>query len=130
MLLDALSNEQLLWSPSPRARSIAGQFAHLHQVRGMWLDSWGIVTGKVEKGAEKTELRGALELSSESIAGVLGEAEKTGKLRNSKRGPVAFLGYLLAHEGHHRGQILLHLKSAGLPVDPKIAQAIWEWQKI
>ena len=45
-------------------------------------------------------------------------------------GPVAFLGYALAHEGHHRGQILLHLKIAKLPLDRATGYSLWYWNKI
>ena len=38
MLLDSLSPDQLNHTPFPRARSIADQFAHLHNVRMMWLE--------------------------------------------------------------------------------------------
>jgi uncharacterized damage-inducible protein DinB len=43
---------------------------------------------------------------------------------------VAFLGYALAHEGHHRGQILLHLKVAKLPVERATAYSLWYWNAV
>ena len=41
MLLDHLRDEQLVVAANPRARSIGDQFAHLHNVRIMWLETFG-----------------------------------------------------------------------------------------
>jgi hypothetical protein len=40
---------------------------------------------------------------------------------------AAFLGYLVSHESHHRGQIAMTLKQAGHPLDRKTAFGLWEW---
>ncbi|HEV3260331.1 MAG TPA: DinB family protein [Gemmataceae bacterium] len=40
---------------------------------------------------------------------------------------VAFLGYLISHESHHRGQIGWALKNSGHPLDQKTAYGLWEW---
>ena len=40
-LLDHLRDEQLGVLANPRARSIGDQFAHLHNVRIMWLETRG-----------------------------------------------------------------------------------------
>jgi uncharacterized damage-inducible protein DinB len=135
MLLDAMTDAQLAHVPFPRARSIADQFAHLHTVRIMWLEvaakdrAQGLK--KIEKGAAtKAELRRALEASAEALAAVIDESVEAGKMRGYKRGPITFCSYLLAHEGHHRGEIIVHLKHAKMPVDRDLTYALWEWEKL
>jgi uncharacterized damage-inducible protein DinB len=132
MLLDAMNGEQLAHVPFPRARSIADQFAHLHNVRVQWLDV--MAPGSLKKIAKgvpsKADLRRALEASTEAMAAVIAEGERTGKMRGYKRGAAAFCGYMVAHEGHHRGELIVHLKHAKMPVDRDLTYAIWEWEKL
>ena len=135
MLLDPMSPEQLAHVPSPRARSIADQFAHLHNVRLMWLEVRSAQAlkslSKIEKGgATKEVLRKALEASSEAFALMFDEAERSGKMKAAKRGVNVFFAYAIAHEAHTRGQIIVHLKHAGMPVDRSLGSALWEWEKI
>jgi len=134
MLLDRLTPQQLAYTASPRARNIAGQIAHLHNVRGMWLEvrspSLAKSLPKLEKGPPKESIRAALEASGKLMGEWIAESEKTGKMKAAKRGVAVFFGYALAHEAHHRGQILLHLKYAGMPVDRDFSYAIWDWQII
>jgi len=135
MLLDSLSEEQLAHVPSPRARSVADQFAHLHNVRIMWLEVQAPAAAKalrkIEKGAaNKKALREALDGSAEAFATMLEAAERAGKMKAQKRGIFAFFGYAITHEAHHRGQIIVHLKHAGMPVDRTLGFGLWEWEKI
>jgi uncharacterized damage-inducible protein DinB len=135
MLLDSLSREQLEHTPFPRARSVADQFAHLHNVRIMWLEvqmpEVAKCLPKIEKGtATKASLRDALEASADAFAKMLASAEQSGKLRSAKRGIYPFFAYAIAHEAHHRGQIIAHLKHAKTPVDRALGFALWEWEKL
>jgi len=132
MLLDELSDRQLAFAANPRARSIADQFAHLHGVRLAWLEVQGDTSlAKIGKGgASKTDLHQALESSAKAIGDLIGRAESGGKIKGARRGVTAFCGCLLAHEAHHRGQIILHLKSGGMPLNPKVGYGIWEWERI
>jgi hypothetical protein len=50
-----------------------------------------------------------------------------GRVKGFKPHVQAFVGYLIAHEGHHRGQVMVALKAGAMPVDKKIAYGLWEW---
>lgn len=132
-LLDAIQPDALSAVGLTKGRSVAEQFAHIHNVRLMWIKEGApeLLDGlrKIEKGApvDHASLRAALESSAAAIETMLARALDTGKLRGFKPHPVAFLGYLVSHESHHRGQIAVALKGAGHPLDKKTAFGLWEW---
>jgi uncharacterized damage-inducible protein DinB len=89
------------------------------------------------KGLEKLEtksvqskntLKAALEASGTAIAELLRKSLASGgKIKGFKPHAVAFLGYLISHESHHRGQIGWALKHSGKPLGAKTAFGLWEW---
>jgi uncharacterized damage-inducible protein DinB len=131
-LLDAINEEYLADIPVSKGRTVGEQFAHIHNVRLMWLKaSAPALLERVEK-IEKENISKALIISSlkesgDAIASLLEKAFTDGKIKSFKPHPSAFLGYLLAHEAHHRGQIMLALKQSGHKVDQKVQYGIWEW---
>lgn len=119
---------------SGRARSVGDQFAHVHNVRLMWLQSaapdLAASLSKIEKGAavDANTIAAALESSAMAIRALVERAlSGSGKVKGFKPHASAFVGYLIAHEAHHRGQIVLLLKQAGFPLDKKILFGMWEW---
>ncbi len=134
-LLDALTDEQLAATILPRGRAVTSYFVHMHMARFYWLERRARALAKNIKKipggtAPRATLRQALIDSGEAMGELFAEAERTGHIKGSKLGPVGFLGYALAHEGHHRGQILLHLKIAKNPLDHATSDSLWYWNKI
>jgi len=137
MLLDALDDAALDAVSRPRARDVGAQFAHLHNVRLMWLEvaapDLATSLSKIEKGAEqrgKARLQEALQASGDAIRTLLGWSFDAGKVKGFKPHPAAFLGYLISHESHHRGQILLTLNLAGIKIAREVQFGIWEWSML
>jgi uncharacterized damage-inducible protein DinB len=131
-LLDALTDEQLAATILPRGRAVTSYFVHIHMARFYWLERRARALAKTLKKipggtAPRATVRQALIDSGRAMGELFAEAERTGHIKGSRLGPVGFLGYALAHEGHHRGQILLHLKIAKLRVDPAIGYGLWDW---
>lgn len=133
-LLEAVKPEAMNALSASKGRTVAEQFAHLHNVRLMWLKSAApeLLVGleKLEKEAapDQHSLREALIASGEAIAALLKQGFAAGgKIKGFKPHAAAFLGYLISHEAHHRGQIALTLKQAKYPVDKKVAYGMWEW---
>ncbi len=132
-LLDAVAPNTVTSLSASKGRNVGEQFAHIHNVRLMWLKSAApdLLSGleKVEKeqALDKKVLSKSLTASGKAIESLLQKGFEEGKIKGFKPHAAAFLGYLISHESHHRGQIAVTLKQAGHPLDKKIAYGIWEW---
>ncbi|MFN8354174.1 MAG: DinB family protein [Spirosomataceae bacterium] len=116
-----------------KGRDVAHQFAHLHNVRLMWLKEAApqlmATLSKIENEQLITKefLHHALSESSLAIEQLIEIGLVAGKIKGFKPHPVAFVGYLISHESHHRGQIVLSLKQSGHSPDRKTLFGLWEW---
>jgi uncharacterized damage-inducible protein DinB len=132
--LEAIPDDALGSSLPTKSRSVYDLFAHMHNVRLLWLKSSapalleGLSKIETKTVGDKRELRKALESSGRAIEALLWQAFVAGgKLKGFKPHAVAFLGYLISHESHHRGQAGWALKASGRPLDQKTAFGLWEW---
>ena len=133
-LLEAIADEALGATLNGKGRSVRDQFAHVHNVRLMWLKSAapelleGLEKLEPKSDHDKAKLRGALEASGQAVGALLARAVAAGgKVKGFKPHATAFLGYLISHESHHRGQVGWTLKHSSHPLDQKAAFGLWEW---
>ena len=133
-LLDSIDAAHLNSALLSKGRNAGEQFGHIHNVRLMWLkvSAPDLMKGlnKIEKddALDKKLLGSSITKSAKAIRTLLEKAlESDGRVKNFKPHAAAFLAYLISHESHHRGQILLALKQSGHAIDRKIQYGIWEW---
>lgn len=138
VLLDTISEEGLHATLSEQGDGTpAKQFAHMHNVRIWQLEKLAVdLVGKLKKLPLKEELtnerlRYQLIESAEVIANLLEKGFKNdGEIKDYRRGVFTFMGYLISHESHHRGNILLTLKQRGYDLPKAAKYDIWDWNKI
>lgn len=135
-MLEAIPVEALggISLSKPPGRSVGEQFAHMHNVRLMWLDASapalkaGLLKIEKEVANDKALLMSSLEASGAAVAQLVEQsAAAGGKVKGFKPHVTAFVGYLCAHEGYHRGEIGIILHQAGHKLDQKTAYGLWEW---
>jgi uncharacterized damage-inducible protein DinB len=133
-VLDAVEPEHLSDTAAAKGRSVGEQFAHMHNVRLLWLKQAApelvAVPAKVEKEAavDKALLRRSLEESGRCVGALLAKTlDSGGRVKGFKPHATAFVGYLIAHEAHHRSQAILALKESKHPLGKKTLFGMWEW---
>jgi len=134
-----------VWSASvpgvPRlsVRSVA---AHIHNSRSRWIKSLG-----QGHGIEAPKLVDLRRVSPRELVRALGRSGKGiealiqvgmasgGRLpratwQNFPRDLEHFLTYFVAHEAHHRGQLILIARQLGHRLPRAISESVWQWNRM
>ncbi len=128
-------------SPRRTVRMLAG---HLHNSRCMWLKTLGRPLGvKVPASVDRrrvsrARLTSALKQSGRGIADLLALGLERGgtipatpayRWRNLPLDVGHVLAYFVAHEGHHRGQIVMVARQLGHRLPAEVAGGLWQWTR-
>lgn len=132
-LPEELWSEKVPGAPRRTVRMIAG---HIHNCRCMWIKMLGRKHGIVAPRAverhrvARRQLLPALERSSQGIVKLLElGVDRGGKLSGFPPDVVHFMAYHVAHEGHHRGQIVMLARQLGHRLPSEVTAGLWQWSK-
>ena len=144
-LIENLSKE--IWeaaAPGAPRRTVQMIGGHIHNARCMWIKTLGKehgvkVPASVDRHKVKTkELIRALGHSSRGITGLLTLGLDHGGVipgskayiwRNLPLDVAHVLSYFVAHEGHHRGQIVMIARQVGCRLPVEVTGGLWHFSK-
>jgi uncharacterized damage-inducible protein DinB len=128
-------------APQRTVRMIAG---HIHNARCMWIRTLGRPHGISvppivdRRRVSPAQLIVALKRSDRGIAALLDfGCEQNGQIpptaayawRNLPLDVGHVLAYFVAHEGHHRGQIVMVARQLGHRLPTAVTNGLWQWTK-
>src|ERR1700761_1444422 len=130
--------------PGIKGRTIAGIFAHVHNVRRKWLRLSAphlTLPARLDRASCTQQQAQVLLLESatrfsEMLADALSRPQshvqtflRDGWARPWPAGP-AMLAYMISHDAHHRGQVCMLAHQLGFPLPSKATSAMWSWERL
>lgn len=138
---------QEIWAatvPGAPRRTVGMIAGHLHNARCMWIKTLGKEHGiKIPRTVDRRtvsrkELLSALGQSSRGMISLLSLGLKSGGIipmsksytwRNLPLDVGHVLTYFVAHEGHHRGQIVMIARQLDHRLPAEVTGGLWQWTK-
>jgi uncharacterized damage-inducible protein DinB len=144
MLIQHLDPAAWRAKPHGRVRTIAAIFTHMHNARTKWirltapslkvprqLDRAKCTPSQARAGLVESAARCG-EMLAEALGGDRDRIRKFHRDGWAQPWPVGveMLCYMLSHEAHHRGQVLMLAHQLGFPLPIKVTSGIWNWEKL
>lgn len=129
--------------PGLPRRTVRMVAAHLHNARSGWINTLGVPLGMRRPPrvspftATRREVLAALPKSERGIEDILRAGlEAGGRVppsvryvwRNLPLDVGHVLSYFVAHEAHHRGQLILVTRQLGARLPAEVTNRMWWWQ--
>ena len=147
MLIEHLDSAAWRAKPPGKVRTIAAIFTHMHNVRTKWIRLTAphlkvprqLNRAKCTPQQARAGLAESADGCAEMLAVALGGDEDggSGRIQTFRRDGwakpwpvgVEMLGYMIAHEAHHRGQVCMLAHQMGFPLPQKVTSGMWNWEK-
>ncbi|MEJ7810568.1 MAG: DinB family protein [Gemmatimonadaceae bacterium] len=125
----------VVWNADPpggKGRTAGAIVSHMHNVRVMWLKAAAKGSMIPEQLDRHTVTpAGAVAAFGESARALEGVLEAAlaadGQVKGFKPDVAGFFGYLVAHDAHHRGQLVMLARQLGSPISQSAMFGMWEW---
>jgi uncharacterized damage-inducible protein DinB len=144
LLIEHLDPAAWTAKPPGKARTIAAIFTHMHNVRTKWirltaphlripaqLNRARCTPQQARAGLAESAARCG-EMLAEALGGSMGKVKMFRRDALAPAWPVGMemVFYMLAHEAHHRGQVILLAGQLGFPLPYKASDGIWNWERL
>lgn len=129
-LLENIKDDWLSTKLSDKGRSIGEQFVHINNIRSFWISKVSEkIDLKIDKkyANNKQQLIDALRKSSQKMSDTLSELFQQESIKGYKPHPTAFFAQMIAHESHHRGQIMTTITRNDLKISKSVNFGLWSW---
>jgi uncharacterized damage-inducible protein DinB len=121
-------------SPLPRGRTVAALFAHMHNCGLRYLERTAPdfpVPAELDRSkATPAQAIRALGAKRKAVVAIVGTALKEGaRIVGFPHDAAGYLIYYMAHDAHHRGQIVQLARMLDHPIRQDTMIGMWQWAK-